>query len=94
MKKAIVSWSGGKDSCLALNKAKALGFQIIALITAISKSSRASKSNSVPVEILFKQAETMKVELISFETTWTDYEEKLIQKEQSGNYSFCRFKLI
>ena len=94
-KRTIISWSGGKDSCLALNRAKASGFDIIALITAIDETSEVSKSNGVSKEILCKQAEALGVELISFSTNWADYEEKLIlnltQTREKYQISCCIF---
>lgn len=78
MKRSIVAWSGGKDSCLALQKAKEKGIEILALITAMDESSMASRSNGVSREILLKQAEALEVPIISFPTTWQTYEEELI----------------
>ncbi|MGZ8549972.1 MAG: Dph6-related ATP pyrophosphatase, partial [Chitinophagaceae bacterium] len=36
MKKVIVSWSGGKDSCLACYKAMELGYNVSYLLNTIS----------------------------------------------------------
>lgn len=73
-----MSWSGGKDSCLALQRAKEIGIKIIALITAMDESSLASKSNGVPKEILQRQADALGVPIICFPTNWQTYEELLI----------------
>lgn len=73
-----MSWSGGKDSCLALQRAKERGIVINALITAMDENCIASRSNGVSKEILFKQAEVLGIPIICFPTTWQTYEEKLI----------------
>jgi diphthamide synthase (EF-2-diphthine--ammonia ligase) len=43
MKEVIVSWSGGKDSCLACYKAMGKGYQIGFLLNLISKKYKLNK---------------------------------------------------
>lgn len=78
MKKAIISWSGGKDSCLALQRAKEAGVEIVALITAMDESSMASRSNGVSRDILLRQADALGIPIICFPTSWQTYEDQLI----------------
>ena len=78
MKRAIMSWSGGKDSCLALQRAKEFGVEIVALITAMDESSMASRSNGVSKDILLRQADALGIPIICFPTSWHNYEERLI----------------
>lgn len=80
MERAIISWSGGKDSCLALHKAKENRAEIVALITAMDENAIASRSNGVSRTILHKQAEALGIPIICFMTTWQTYEEQLILK--------------
>lgn len=73
-----MSWSGGKDSCLALQRAKENSVKIFALITAMDECSLASRSNGVSKEILRRQADVLGLPIICFPTSWQTYEEQLI----------------
>ena len=78
MKKTIVSWSGGKDSCFALQKSVEKDFQPVVLVTALDANGNYSKSNGVSLDILKAQAEKLRVHLYCFNTNWENYEENLI----------------
>lgn len=75
---ALVSWSGGKDSCLALWRARSAGFDIQRLITAMDEAGDSSRSHGVPPELLQAQAQALGTELRFYRTTWQNYEEKFI----------------
>lgn len=53
---AVVLWTGGKDSCLALHEAGALGYSIRSLVT-FGPSAAAFRAHPIP--FLQKQAEAM-----------------------------------
>ncbi len=55
-KKAFVSWTGGKDSSLALFLAKQLGYEIIGLATFVPES---SKFRAHPLHVIEKQMESL-----------------------------------
>ena len=48
MTTALISWSGGKDSCLALWRARAAGIHVPLLITAMDEDGRKSRSTGQP----------------------------------------------
>lgn len=75
---ALVSWSGGKDSCLALWRARQSGMVIRRLITAMDESGKRSRSHGVPPSVLRSQAAALGVDMQFYGTSWQDYEENFI----------------
>ena len=60
--KALVSWSGGKDCMLALWHARA-SFDIVALLTTVTREFERISMHGVRVELLRRQAEILDVPL-------------------------------
>ncbi|CAN5498917.1 diphthine--ammonia ligase [soil metagenome] len=75
---ALVSWSGGKDSCLAFWRARESGMSIRRLITAMDETGESARSHGVPPALLKAQARSLGVEIEFYETSWKTYEEKFI----------------
>lgn len=75
--RCFVSWSGGKDSCLALWRARGLGAEISHLVTTYSGSTGRTMAHGFRMDLVRAQAEALGVELIAVETGWEDYENKL-----------------
>ena len=75
---ALVSWSGGKDSCLAMWRARQSGMPITRLITAMDESGSSSRSHGVPPELIAAQADALGTEIRFYDTSWKTYEEKFI----------------
>ena len=71
---AFVSWSGGKDSALALYRAQALGLEVRAVLTMLEETGQRSRSHAVPREVMQAQADAMGVELVTACASWADYE--------------------
>lgn len=69
----FMSWSGGKDSALALYKAQQAGLNISHLFTMIAPNGY-TMSHRIPRRILEKQSEAMGLELITGTANWEDYE--------------------
>jgi len=78
--KAFICWSGGKESALALYRAKIKGIKILYLLNMLSEDGRFSRSHRFPCDILKVQAEGMGIPLIQCRTSWEDYEEKFKKK--------------
>lgn len=74
----LVSWSGGKDSCLALWRARQSGMTIRRLITALDEAGESSRSHGVPPELIQAQADALGAEMRFYETSWKNYEQKFI----------------
>lgn len=66
--KAIFNWSSGKDSALALYKIlKEDRFEITALLTSINEEFQRISMHGVPVSLLKKQAESLRLSLLKLE---------------------------
>ena len=76
----MMSWSGGKDSCLALWRAQKLGIHITHLLTALDESGLKTRSHGVSKALILAQGQSlgMKNEFIS--ASWQDYEQDFISK--------------
>ena len=74
MKKAFISWSGGKDCCQAAYRAVQQGFDIVCLLNTVTKDKRRSCSHGLSTRWIRLQAEAMGLPLIQPATTSTDYE--------------------
>jgi len=75
---ALMSWSGGKDSCLALWRARRAGMTVPLLITAMDESGTRARSHGVPPALLLAQAASLDAELRFYSASWAAYEEKFI----------------
>ena len=76
--KFIASFSGGKDSTLALYKAMMVG-EAIGLIAMLEEEGTRSRSHGMPPEILQAQADAIELPLHTAASSWSDYEEKFIR---------------
>lgn len=72
---AVCSWSGGKDSCLALHRAVAAGFEARALLTMLTEGGRRTRSHGLPADLVEAQAEALGLPLVTRATSWSGYEE-------------------
>ena len=70
----FASWSGGKDSALALNKALKAGHRVSALLNFLREDGVRSRSHGVRSEALRPQAEAMGVPIVQVPTSWAEYE--------------------
>lgn len=61
-------WSGGKDSCLALSKARQLGLEVPGIINFFDASSRRVRFHAIRNELILEQANALGVEVFQFET--------------------------
>ena len=80
MKKAFCSWSGGKDSCLALNRALQSGYDVEFLLTMFDESGTRSRSHAVPRKLIEAQAAALGIKLITANASWQNYEQVFIKQ--------------
>jgi diphthine-ammonia ligase len=73
MKQAFVSWSGGKDCCLACYRASSLGLNVRYLLNMLSEDGRISRSHGLPARWIQTQAEAMEIPLVQQKTTDDTY---------------------
>ncbi|GAA0136190.1 diphthine--ammonia ligase [Paenibacillus sp. YSY-4.3] len=76
--KFIASFSGGKDSTLALYKAMKIG-EAIGLIVMLEEEGHRSRSHGLPPAFLQAQAESIGLPLHTAASGWADYEENFIR---------------
>jgi len=74
MTRVAVSWSGGKDSCLALYKAFQKGLEVSCLLNFVSKDGRCM-AHGVSSKLIVAQSEAIGIPLFQKEVTWETYEE-------------------
>ena len=79
-KRAFCSWSGGKDSCLALGRAIENGYEITHLLTMFDETGLRSRSHSVSREVMQAQAGALGLELIAPSASWQSYESVFIEE--------------
>ncbi|MGG4396947.1 diphthine--ammonia ligase [Paenibacillus thiaminolyticus] len=75
--KFIASFSGGKDSTLALYKAMQVG-EAVGLIVMLEEEGQRSRSHGMPPELIRAQAESIGLPVYTAATSWTDYEKNFM----------------
>jgi uncharacterized protein (TIGR00290 family) len=69
-----VMWSGGKDSALALTRARAHGLEIGALLNFIDSASHRVRFHATRAELIASQAGVVGVPLRQFATSWGEFD--------------------
>jgi len=78
------SWSGGKDSCLALHRTLAAGGEPACLVTMFTEDGQRSRSHGLAREVLEAQAAAIGVPLLSAAATWDNYEVAFVELLRSA----------
>jgi diphthine-ammonia ligase len=68
------SWSGGKDSALALYRAMSAGARPCFLFTMLDEGGKRSRSHGIPLEVLRGQAASLGIPLRTGRASWSEYE--------------------
>ena len=76
--KICCSWSGGKDSCLALHRTLTAGGVLSCLVTMLTEDGHRSRSHGLPREVLEAQAAAIGVPLLTASATWDNYESAFV----------------
>lgn len=74
----VASFSGGKDSTLALYKAMQAG-KATALIVMLEEEGTRSRAHGMPPEVIHAQAEALGIPALTAATNWEDYEKHLMR---------------
>ena len=80
---AIVSWSGGKDSCLALYRSQQT-MRVIGLLTALDETGLKARSHGVSRALLVAQAQALGLKNYFLSATWAEYERLFIEQLQAA----------
>ena len=78
-RKAFCSWSGGKDSCLALDRALKNKFAVTHLLTMFDETGERSRSHGVSLELMRAQAAALGLQLITPSASWQSYETVFVE---------------
>ena len=82
------SWSGGKDSCLALYRACHAGAKPARLLTMLAEDGIRSRSHGLTREVLQAQASRLGIPLLAPSASWSEYEtvfvNALVQLRKEG----------
>jgi uncharacterized protein (TIGR00290 family) len=72
--RAFFSWSGGKDSMLALHRALDAGYRVEALLAMFDESGDRLRSHAVPPRLMQAQAAALGIPLVMAAASWADYQ--------------------
>ena len=86
MSEVIVSWSGGKDSCLAAYRAAASGHTIKYLFNTVSAEYSRVRFHGVEDTVVQKQAEAVGIPLVQKSTNGESYEQEFEAGLRSLSY--------
>lgn len=70
----IVSWSGGKDSCLACYEAIRQGYHVSHLVNFISREFHRVSFHGTEAKLVQLQSQAIGIPLLQQATSWDDYE--------------------
>ena len=73
-KSFVCSWSGGKDSCLALHRAMRMGARPQALLTMLAENGEQSRSHGLAASVLRAQAACLGIPLVARPARRDEYE--------------------
>ncbi|QWD65414.1 diphthine--ammonia ligase [Polynucleobacter sp. MWH-Aus1W21] len=77
---SMASWSGGKDSCLALWRAQKAGANITHLLTALDESGMKTRSHGVTKDLICAQGESLGMRNTFISASWQEYEKHFINQ--------------
>ena len=70
-------WSGGKDSALALRRARAAGVDVSLLLNFYDQATGRVRFHATPIALLHEQAAAIGIELRAIGTTWPEMDARL-----------------
>jgi diphthine-ammonia ligase len=77
MKRYALMWSGGKDSALALWRARRRGLRVDWLVNVSDRATGRVRFHATPVASIARQAEVAGVPLVSVPTDWATFDQSL-----------------
>ncbi len=82
MKRAFVSWSGGKDCCLALYRAQKQGLKIANLVNTVTADRQRSCSHGLAASWIRVQSQALGIPVQQYPTTDANYREVFVEALQ------------
>ena len=77
MNRYAVMWSGGKDSALALWRARQRGLQVDWLVNVYDRATERVRFHATPIGAIARQAEAAGISLVSVPTDWPTFDASL-----------------
>jgi len=77
--RVFASWSGGKDCCLALYRAKAAGLDVCYLANMVTADGKRSCSHGISAAVIKRQAEALGIPIAQRRTTGETYEAEFVK---------------
>jgi diphthine-ammonia ligase len=71
--RAAISWSGGKDSCAALMRARE-AFDVVTMVTMFDEDALRSRSHGLRPEVLAAQADRLGLDRVTGRCNWQSYD--------------------
>lgn len=84
MRNALVSWSGGKDSCYAAMLAQQEGYTLKGFLNILNEEGATSRAHGIPAPLLQKQASAADVPIQLIASSWQQYEQKFLEALQKA----------
>lgn len=78
--RVFVSWSGGKESCLALYRTLKAGFKVDFLFNMLSEDGLISRGHGLRKEVLDAQAKAVGIPIVYGKASWETYEAEFKKK--------------
>lgn len=78
-KNIALSWSGGKDGCMAFDKLVKKGYKIACFVTTVPKEMRRTFAHGEKTELITLQGEALNVPVHFIECTFESYTESFIE---------------
>lgn len=75
---ALCSFSGGKDSCLALWRAQQAGIDVRTLLVMFEENGERSRSHAIPLAIIERQTQALQLKLVVGRASWQSYEAEFV----------------
>jgi diphthine-ammonia ligase len=88
--RGVCSWSGGKDSALALELAIESGVQVISLLTMLDEGAERSRSHGLPRALLAQQAAALGLPLVTRAATWPAYTRSFVDGLNESAHARCQ----
>jgi diphthine-ammonia ligase len=83
MPKVFTSWSGGKDCCLALNRALAQGMDVRYLANTVSADGQRSCSHGISAAVIKAQSRALGIPIVQRPTTGDNYRDEFVKMLQA-----------
>ena len=76
--RAAVSWSGGKDCCLALMRASE-AYDLVAMVTMFGEDGQRSRSHGLTPEVIAAQADRLGMPVHTASCSWATYTDRYVE---------------